>query len=160
MKTLLIIDDQIELAESLKDILEGTFESIICLHDGKQALDYIKLSKPQMIMSDVQMPKLNGIELITNLKALGIEIPVILMTAGGDKDLMLKAIRLGVSDFLEKPFTEETLTETINKIKEISKRKEHIRDLESKMGANDPLVIQEKKMLGLLEAVNSKKSAS
>ena len=160
MKTLLIIDDQVELAESLRDILEDTFESIICLNDGKQALEYIKLSKPNMIISDVQMPRLNGIELITNLKALGIDIPVVLMTAGGDKEMMLKAIRLGVSDFLEKPFTEEVLVETIDKIKEISKRKDHIKELESKMGTNDPAVIHEKKMLGLLEAVNSKKTAS
>lgn len=161
MKTLLIIDDETDLCESIREILNGTFDSIVAVDDGEKALNFIKYQQvPWLIISDVMMPKLDGIELMSHIKSLGFSIPVIFITGSGDREILLRALRLGASDLLEKPFTQEALVKTVNRVKEILKRRENITRLEKLYGADNPEVIHERKMLGLLETVNSYKKSS
>lgn len=158
METLLIIDDEIDLRESLAEILSGIFDEIVTLGDGVQALNHIKLHNPQMIISDVMMPKLDGIQLMTQIKSLGFhDIPVILITGQKERELLFQAVRLGVSDVLEKPFTPQSIIQTVNRVKEICRRKNNIAQLELIHGKESNQVHHEKKMLGLLETVNSLK---
>jgi two-component system response regulator FixJ len=65
------------------------------------------------IVTDVRMPEMNGLELARRLKEIGVDLPVIVITGHGDVALAIEALRAGVHDFIEKPFSEETLVDSV-----------------------------------------------
>jgi len=104
-----VVDDDEAVRESLGFLLdtEGfevrTYESALALLDRRQDLE------PGCIITDVRMPQMSGLELIARLKALGADLPVIVMTGHGDVPLAVEAMKAGVVDFIEKPFDDEAM---------------------------------------------------
>jgi two-component system response regulator FixJ len=104
-----VIDDDAAMRDSL-DFLLGSadyrvklFESALSFLDALPALDF------GCVVSDVRMPGLDGIELLKRLKAGGSRFPVLIMTGHGDVPLAVEAMKLGATDFLEKPFEDDRL---------------------------------------------------
>ena len=92
--------------------------------DGQEAWDLLEKIKPDLIVSDVMMPHMDGIELTKRVKkndSLAMT-PIILLTAVGDEDLQLESYRLGVNDYMTKPFTYELLAFRIKNILEQHKQ--------------------------------------
>ncbi len=118
MKKILIADDRSEVVELVRVSLEGEDYQIIDASDGKEALEKIRKEKPDLVLLDVVMPKMDGFEVLSKLKKdpQTREIPVIMLTAQGQKLDQEKGRRLGARDYITKPFSPSHL---LNKIKEI-----------------------------------------
>lgn len=101
--TLLIVDDEPDIVERLKLILEDYAENVLTATNGVEALQVVKDNEVHCIVCDINMPKMNGVEVIRNIRADGIQTPFVFYTAHGNKDLMLEAIKYGAFDFLNKP---------------------------------------------------------
>lgn len=129
---LLIVDDSVELVEFIYDALKGKFKSIYTASNGKDAIEIIHKVMPNVIVSDVMMPEMNGYELCEYIK--GSEelcnIPVILLTARNEEQGKQYGYKLGADSFLSKPFEVDTLMEIIrNKLRSKEQAKQHYMQL-------------------------------
>ena len=114
--TIVIIDDETDLLDLLKLILtEKTDYTILTTSDPKQALDWCREYNADVLISDLRMPQMEGIELLKLLKAQDKTIPFIIMTAFGTIESAVEAMRQGAFDYITKPFRKEQILMTINK---------------------------------------------
>jgi two-component system response regulator FlrC len=113
----LVVEDDPALREALADTLEMAGYSAIAAADAEQALSWLDKgeveSSPGLVLTDVQMPGMDGHALLRALKARRPEVPVILMTAYGQIDRAVQAMRDGASDYLPKPFDPDRLLATV-----------------------------------------------
>jgi len=118
MKKILIADDKPEVVELVRATLEEEDYQIIDTSDGKEALEKIRLEKPALVLLDVVMPKMDGFEVLSQLKKdIKLkEMPIIMLTARGQKLDKDKGVRLGAEDYIVKPFSPSHL---LHKIKEV-----------------------------------------
>ncbi|MDO9225570.1 MAG: sigma-54 dependent transcriptional regulator [Pseudomonadota bacterium] len=106
---ILIVEDDAPLREALVDTLELSGYTTHAAADGEQALAWLERCHPGLVLSDVQMPGMDGHALLRSLKARWPELPVLLMTAYGQIDLAVRAMREGAADYLPKPFEPDRL---------------------------------------------------
>jgi DNA-binding response OmpR family regulator len=118
LKTLkiLIVEDEIRLAQLLKEAIYNSFFSIVIAKDGNEGLKKFKTFKPDIIITDIMMPFCDGLEMTQKIKELDENIPIIVLSAHSEKEKLLKAIDLGISKYFIKPFDPEEVIEHINKI--------------------------------------------
>jgi two-component system response regulator FlrC len=112
----LVVEDDPALREALTDTLEMAGYSAIAAADAEQALSWLdkgEESNPGLVLTDVQMPGMDGHALLRALKARRPEVPVILMTAYGQIDRAVQAMRDGAADYLPKPFEPDRLLATV-----------------------------------------------
>ena len=127
-KSILIVDDNVELTAFLKDSFDDKFKSVHLAHNGKKAYEIIKKEDIDIIVSDIMMPEMNGYELCQKVKS-NMEcshIPIILLTAVGEERSRRQGYKMGADAYVDKPFVTETLYEIIKsklKIREDIKRK-------------------------------------
>jgi len=107
-----VIDDDEAARESLAFLLRT---AKVPTQTYASAAEFLAVAKEVagVVVTDVRMPQIDGMELIRRLKALGVDLPVIVMTGHGDVPLAVEAMRVGAVDFLEKPFDDEVLLETV-----------------------------------------------
>ncbi len=118
MKKILVVDDKREVVELVTATLEGEGYQIITAFDGEEALKKIGKEKPDLVLLDVVMPKMTGLEVLAKVKKdpQTKDMPIIMLTAKGqqvDKD---KGIRLGAQDYIIKPFSPSHLLRKIEEI--------------------------------------------
>ncbi len=116
----LVVDDNPDLTDFLKKALKESFEQVVVASDGVEALQLIRTHQPDIIISDVMMPRMNGYELCKQVKEdIAIShIPVILLTARSDEQSQKMGYKNGADAYLTKPFEVETLVELIqNRLK-------------------------------------------
>jgi signal transduction histidine kinase/ligand-binding sensor domain-containing protein/DNA-binding response OmpR family regulator len=116
-KTIIIVEDNEELRFYLKDSLKGQYH-IEEATNGKEGWEKIKLLNPDLVISDIMMPLMDGVELARKIKTetLTAHIPVILLTAMGSEEKQLEGLKAGVNDYITKPFTFEILASRINNL--------------------------------------------
>lgn len=108
-KTILIVDDEAQLLIMLKEIFEHAgYINIITATSGKEALELISVKMPDMIITDVMMPGMDGFELLQEIRALS-KIPVLMLTARGEAEDRFAGFELGADDYLVKPFLPKEL---------------------------------------------------
>jgi len=135
-KTILIADDEQIIRNVLKRKLEqATPFRVLTADDGVPALEIFKQEKVDLVISDLLMAEMNGIELLRNLKSLSPHVPVIIITGYGTLDDAIEAIHLGAEDFIKKPFdisdVIETIEKTFRKIAEEADQREIIKYISS-----------------------------
>ncbi len=110
MKRILVIDDDVNICKMLERtfLLEGEYK-IDMAHDGKTGLQKLKELNPHIILLDVMMPGMDGIETLKEIKKLDPEVGVVMITALEDEALAKKAISLGAYEYLVKPFSTDYL---------------------------------------------------
>ena len=113
MEKILIIDDNKLIRKTLKETLSKVGYAIIEAEDGESGLVLVKTEHPDLVITDFQMPGIDGLEVLSEIRKLNIALPVILLTAFGDVVLTIKSIQLGAFDFLEKPIDPHQLKTTI-----------------------------------------------
>ena len=106
---ILVVEDDAALREALMDTLELSGYAAHAAADGEQALAWLEKANPGLVLSDVQMPGMDGHTLLRTLKARWPQVPVLLMTAYGQIDLAVQAMREGAADYLPKPFEPDRL---------------------------------------------------
>jgi Response regulator containing CheY-like receiver, AAA-type ATPase, and DNA-binding domains len=109
MATLLIADDEKGYRDVLKVIFEDQGHSVHMANDGRGALAHLKVQPCDVVISDVRMPDMDGIEFLRAARAFYPEIGIVMMTAFGTIDTAREAFKLGADDFITKPFNNEEL---------------------------------------------------
>jgi len=115
LKKILIIEDDEPLCWLLEKILTGKYEPII-MKNGLEGLSWLSDGNmPNLIISDINMPSLDGIELLENIRSSGIlrDIPVIMLSASDESEKRKQCMELGASNYLIKPFEPQLLIEEI-----------------------------------------------
>jgi signal transduction histidine kinase/DNA-binding response OmpR family regulator len=110
--TILLVEDHLEMRTYLKEVLKKY--NIIEASDGLEALELLKNNIIHYILSDYMMPNMDGYEFVKTLREKKIELPVLILTARSDMEARLGMLRLGIDDYLTKPFEEEELLTRIN----------------------------------------------
>src|SRR5207253_646241 len=109
MANLLIADDEAGYRDVLKVIFEDKGHAVHTVKDGRSALAHLKTQPCDVVISDVRMPDMDGIEFLRAARAFYPEIGIVLMTAFGTIDTAREAFKLGADDFITKPFNNEEL---------------------------------------------------
>ncbi len=119
-KKILLIEDEEELVTMMRMRLQASGYEMISASDGEEGLEKVQEGKPDLILLDIVMPKLDGWSLCRQLKsdAQAKDIPIIMVTASGNKDLVEKCREAGADDLVVKPFDADDL---LNKISECLK---------------------------------------
>ena len=116
MALILVVDDEVNLAEMICDTLTISGHTAIAAHDGVAALAMVREKRPNLIITDVNMPKVDGFELLERLRSSGNETPVIVLTARTDKQDLTTGFRAGADDYLVKPFVLQELILRVNAV--------------------------------------------
>ena len=115
-ETILVVDDSEEMQRMLQDyILQPLGYQVICAGDGQKGLEVALSTEVDLIMLDMNMPNLSGIEVLQALRKAGSEVPVIFMTVFGSETIVTQAFRLGVSDYLSKPFKIQDVEKAVDR---------------------------------------------
>jgi two-component system response regulator FixJ len=153
-----VIDDDEALRESLAFLLRTADIEAKSYASAAAFLDALPLKGLTCIITDVRMPGLSGIDLLRRVKELGIEVPVIVITGHGDVPLAVEAMRFGAVDFLEKPFDDEILLQSVRAALRqqagAAKRQSERAEIESRLAALSP---RERDVLGGLVAGRANK---
>ena len=109
---ILVIDDSEEIRGILRDMILGpNGYQVATAQDGQEGVEYALREHPDLILTDVNMPRMTGLEVLQKLREAEYEWPVVLMTFHGSEDIAVQAFRLGVRDYIRKPFEiEEVLS--------------------------------------------------
>ena len=116
-KKILIVDDESEMRIALETTLKRENYQLVCAEDGKQALDQFEDNAFDLVLTDVRMPKLSGLELLRAVKERAPKIPVVMMTAYGTIDNAVEAMKEGAFDYLIKGsgFSADVLVSTVKR---------------------------------------------
>lgn len=109
--TLLIIDDDEVVRASLAAYLEDSGFKVLQASNGLQGLEVFQQAKPDLMICDLRMPQVDGLELIRRINALGVEVPVIVVSGAGVMNDAVEALRLGAADYLIKPLEDLAVLE-------------------------------------------------
>lgn len=112
---LLIVEDDEDVRETLVDSLYEMNARIIIAENGLKGLEQIETFRPDAILSDINMPKMNGLEMLRNIRQKGFDTPVVMLSAFGDRANTVEALRLGAMDFLDKPCNIDSLVSVLEK---------------------------------------------
>ena len=113
-KRILVVDDDKMNLRRTSLILEKQYD-VLWAESGQEALDKLKGEKVDLILMDIAMPGMNGIEAFERIKESGMDIPVIFLTASGHEDNVMTAIRMGAANYLKKPYMPKNLLARVEK---------------------------------------------
>jgi two-component system response regulator FixJ len=108
-----VIDDDEAVRESLGFVLDAAGFAAATYASAEQFLAICRNDMKGCVITDVRMPETNGLELVGRLQALGVNLPVVVMTGHGDVALAVEAMKAGVVDFLEKPFDDDVVLRAV-----------------------------------------------
>ena len=110
-QTILVVDDEAEISASLQERLTMEGYHVLTASDGRKGLQAYHEQRVDLVITDVLMPELDGLEVVRSLRRLDTAIPIIVMSGGGDRDLdfLIEATEFGATRTLSKPFRLEEL---------------------------------------------------
>ena len=111
---ILIVDDEPDIVSMLASFFAGNGYQVLTAHSGMESLRRVE-QNPDIILLDINMPDMDGLETFERMKEFHNEAPVIFLTASGDEDDVMSAIRLGAVNYLKKPFYPQDLLQRIAK---------------------------------------------
>ena len=156
MNSVLVVDDEQVVLDSVSDILEDEGFRIIQAISGKSCLDEMSRSLPDIVLLDIWMPEMDGLAVLEKIKDSWPDIPVIIMSGHGNVETAVKATRLGAYDFIEKPLSYDSLVLSIqNAIKyhELQNENVLLREKAARASARRELTGKSPAMEGLMEQI-------
>jgi DNA-binding response OmpR family regulator len=116
-KNIVLAEDNSTLSQLLKFRLQKEGYKPLIAKDGKEALTLIESENPVLILTDIMMPFISGLEVISHVRnKLNLNTPIIVFSAAGQEEMVLKAFNLGATDFMAKPFSPNELIIRIKRI--------------------------------------------
>lgn len=110
---ILVVEDEEALRETIADIASTISPHVFTAGTGIEALAQLHTRRVGLIISDINMPHMSGLELLREIRKSGNEVPLIFITAHSHKEYIVEAFRLGATDYIEKPFDVESLLKKI-----------------------------------------------
>ena len=154
IRTLLVVDDEVMMLEILSELLVPMGINIVQAISAEQAFSILEETKVTAILSDIRMPGFSGFEFLEKLRSTGNNIPLVFLTASGEKDKLHRALQLGAVDFIDKPFNTDHLKEVVFKLLEIGTRQIEIDKINQ-----ETVVVKEGNVIPLnVEGVLTKKN--
>jgi DNA-binding NtrC family response regulator len=140
MAKFLIIDDERSIRNTLKDILEFEKHQVVLAENGKAGLDAALSASFDVIFSDIKMPEMDGIELLTALKEQEVEAPVVMISGHGNIDTAVDCIKKGAFDFIEKPIDLNRLLITVRNALDINSLVVETKSLKRKIAKRHQMI--------------------
>jgi two-component system response regulator PilR (NtrC family) len=158
MPTILIVDDEAAYREVLQAIFEDEGYQVSTAESGRTALEYLSANACDVVLSDVRMPDIDGIELLRRARENYSDVGVVMMTAFGTMDTAREAFKLGADDFIQKPFNNDELRLIVKRTLEkqsIVSQNRAFRKAQSKIGSLANMVGQSEKMVELFRMIET-----
>lgn len=111
---ILVVDDEKDVCEVLSKFLSKKGYTPVIANSGKEALDKLSREKPSMVLLDIRMPDMDGVECLRKIKKFDKKVIVIMVTCVTDIDTAKKAVELGATDYITKPISFEALQTAIS----------------------------------------------
>jgi len=121
LDTVLIIDDEPKILKILKNLFEQEGFNVIVTQNGESALEYLFSHDINVIVTDLKMPEMSGMEILKRAKEISDEVQVIIITAYGDVQEKVRAMKSGAFDFIQKPFQMDTILSLVRNASHSSK---------------------------------------
>jgi len=134
---ILVVDDDNYIRLFLKETLEGKGYCVELAEDGEEALAKIKSSPPNLVLTDLKMPKKDGLELLKEVNQLDQSLGVIIITAYGTVETAVRAMKDGAFDYLTKPFSITEIESRLKRYFELNDLRRENRDLKQKLKAQE-----------------------
>jgi len=116
-KKIVLAEDNSTLSLLLKFRLEKEGYKLLIAVDGKEAIEMIEQHDPELILTDIMMPFISGLEVISHVRnKLNKQTPIIVFSAAGQEEMVLKAFNLGANDFMGKPFSPNELVIRVKRL--------------------------------------------
>jgi len=131
---ILIVDDEANTLASLSRAFRLSGHEVVVCDNAARALELARIQPFDLILSDVVMPRRDGLALLEDLKAAGVAAPVVMMSGQAHIEMAVRATRLGALDFLEKPLTTEKLLVTLENALKLTRLEAENRDLRARVG--------------------------
>ena len=127
MVKILVIDDEESIRNMMKMVLEADGYVVLTAEDGAYGLEVYKKHAPEIVLLDVRMPDMDGVEVLERIRAIEPDSEVIIVTGHGDMELAVKCLRRDASNFLTKPVSDEVLTHAVKRSLERLAMKQRIK---------------------------------
>jgi DNA-binding response OmpR family regulator len=124
-KRILIVEDDPALLRGLKDNFETQGYQVRTANDGQKALDALAKEPPDLLLLDLMLPKVNGYEICKSVRARQLDLPIIMLTAKGQEDDIVRGLELGADDYVTKPFS---IRELLARVKAFLRRQAAVDD--------------------------------
>ncbi|MCG6892882.1 MAG: response regulator [Desulfobacteraceae bacterium] len=135
MAKILLIDDEADILRVLSRSLRADGYDVVTASNGKDALETFRAESPEIVLTDIKMPEMDGLEVLRQVKEIDADAQVIIITGHGDIDSAVEALQYGASDFINKPVRDEALNVALKraeeKLKVRSQLKAYTEDLET-----------------------------
>jgi len=115
---ILLVEDEEKLASLLKNAIGDSFYSFHISSNGEEGLDMFKSLSPDIVITDIMMPNMDGLEMSKEIRSLNADVPIIILSAFSETDKFLNAIDVGVVKYLIKPFDPDELLDYIDSLSE------------------------------------------
>jgi len=154
-RTILVVDDELGARESLAVILEDDYQ-VVSVASGKEALEVLKKVPVDLILLDVNMPEMDGIEVLKKVKGLDDEVDVVMVSALNTARKAIDAIKLGAYDYITKPYEPEEILSAAAQVMErrnLYKELDYLRKQVEESRGFDQIVSQNKMMLEIFQLI-------
>jgi two-component system, OmpR family, response regulator VanR len=115
-QNILIIEDDIETLEIMVELFESEFSNVLKATDGCEAFETFKNNKIDVILCDINIPKINGLDTINKIRKINYSVPIIVVSAYSDSDNLLKASNSNIQGYITKPITLDKIEDILHKI--------------------------------------------
>ncbi|HEX5809155.1 MAG TPA: response regulator transcription factor [Anaerolineales bacterium] len=130
MKTILVVDDEPKITQLVRDYLERAGFGVTVVHEGRRALSLAKTEKPDMIILDLGLPQLDGLDFTREFRKVS-NVPIIMLTARSEESDKLIGLELGADDYMTKPFSPKELVARVRVV---------FRRIENALSANAEII--------------------
>ncbi len=156
METILVVDDEKNYPLILSAILEDEGYETLTANSGREALEKLSNSDVDLVLTDMKMPSMDGIELLEKIKRIDSELPVIMMTAYGTVEKAVEAMQKGAYNYILKPFDNDSLVLYVNKavsLYRVIKENRRLRDAVTSQYRFDNIIGKSKPMQNVFETI-------
>jgi len=157
-ETVLVVDDDPYIQQALQDRLVSLGYGVLVSTDGKQALEIVEHHRPQLVLLDIEIPGMKGLDVLKEIRRREFDIPVIMITAYGSIDMAVQAMKDGAYDFIPKPFKSGHIGLVVQKAIERQRLRTEVELLSEEVDRRYRLVTG--KSSKMLEAIDEAKKAA
>lgn len=159
-RSILIVEDESDIRSILKEILSDEGFEVCEAKDGQEGLEHLRSRTFDMVISDIRMPKMDGLEFLQHSRGLHLTVPFVFLTAFNDSDNTAEALRLGAFDFIRKPFNHNHVVAVAYRALDAGHRMKLIKQEIAQLDEKSRTVIEKnEKLISLLRVDNNTKRA-